>query len=397
MRITTGTLAAAARSVADAGVQTLVGAARPAKLPGVASRVLIVLVAVVAGALAAFPGDRTTAGALVLAGSLTAVAVLLTLLYPLWAWRLLIVLVALANELYGIHERFGWPWAPGFAVAAIPVLAAVGRNCRPGVLGWVWVISVGVSATQANVRDELVPIAALLAMPLVVGWLVTRLRGTERDLAEEASRRAVLEERTRIARELHDVVAHHMSVLAVRADSARYRFPGLSEELRVEFQEIQDTARDGMTEMRRLLGVLRAEQSGPETEPQPGAGSIEGLVERVRAAGTDVRLELRGDYGGLPAGVALSAYRIVQEALSNAVRHAPGATVEVFLEIDGELRLIVQDDGVAIPENSDGRAKHGLLGMRERAATLGGSFTAGRRDGGGFAVTVVVPLGDKEN
>jgi signal transduction histidine kinase len=275
------------------------------------------------------------------------------------------------------------------------VFTAVGRYHRPAVLVWVWLISVGVSALHANVRDELVPIAVLLAVPLAFGWLVSRLRGTQRDLAEEAARRAVLEERTRIARELHDVVAHHMSVLAMRADSARYRFPGLDDGLREEFQAIQDTARNGMTEMRRLLGVLRDGQARPETEPQPGAERIEELVERVRAAGTDVRFERHGEYGGLPDGVALSAYRIVQEGLSNAVRHAPGAPVEVFVHIGtGELRLTVRDTGAvtSVPEDTGGREKHGLLGMRERAAALGGTFTAGRRDGGGFAVTVTVPL-----
>jgi signal transduction histidine kinase len=360
--------------------------------------VLLVLVAAAAGALAVIPGDRATSGAVWLAVALTAAAVLLTLSRPLWAWALLIVLVALVNEFYGIHARFGWPWTPGLALAAIPVLAAVGRHCRPGVLGCVWLISVGVSALHANVRDELVPIAVLLAMPLMLGRLLSLLRGTERDLEQEAARRAVLEERARIARELHDVVAHHMSVLALRADSARYRFPGLAEDLQDEFEAIQHTARDGMTEMRRLLGALRAESDRPETEPQPGAERIEELVERVRAAGTDVRLQVHGDYRELPAGVALSAYRIVQEALSNAIRHAPGASVEVLLHIgSGEVRLTVQDTGgpTAAPEDMTGRAKHGLLGIRERATAFGGSFTAGRRAGGGFAVTVTVPLGDK--
>ncbi|MDT7801587.1 MAG: hypothetical protein QOI78_5020 [Actinomycetota bacterium] len=399
MRITSTRVDAVARGAADAVWQTVVAGARPANVTGSAHRVLVGLLALVAGVLALFPGDRAPAGAPVLAGAVTAVAVALTLLHPLWAWRLLIVVVAFADELYGPHARFGWPWAPGLALAAIPVFTAVGRHHRPRVLGCVWLISAGVSALHANVRDELAPIAVLLAVPLVFGWLVSRLRGTERDLADEATRRAVLEERARIARELHDVVAHHMSVLAMRADSARYRFPGLDEGLRDEFRVIQDTARDGMTEMRRLLGLLRAEQGAPETEPQPGAERIGELVERVRATGTAVRFELRGEYRDLPAGVALSAYRIVQEGLSNAVRHAPGAAVEVFLHIDpDELRLTVRDTGAvsSVPEETGGRAKHGLLGMRERAAALGGSLSAGQRAEGGFAVTLTVPLEDRE-
>ncbi|MGW7534840.1 histidine kinase [Amycolatopsis sp. NPDC054798] len=391
MRITSAPLAAAGRALGEA----IAGGGAPAVVPGRTHQALIGLAAAVGGVLAFFPAGRANAGTLALAAALTMFSIGLTLVRPLWSWRVLIVVVACANQLYGIHERFGWPWNGGLAFAAVPVLAAVGRNHRPGVLAWVWLISAGVSAPLVNVRAELVLICVLLAVPLAFGWLVSRLRGAERDLAAESTRRAVLEERARIARELHDVVAHHMSVLAMRADSARYRFPGLDEGLREEFQSIQDTARNGMTEMRRLLGLLRAGQAGQETEPQPGAEQIGQLVERVRATGTDVRFELRGDCRGLPDGVSLSAYRIVQEGLSNAVRHAPGAPVEVFVHVDpGQLRLAVQDSGAvaSAPEETSGRAKHGLLGMRERAAALGGTFSAGRRDGGGFAVVVTVPL-----
>ncbi|WP_409465582.1 sensor histidine kinase [Amycolatopsis sp. GA6-003] len=390
MKTTSAPLAAAGRALG----QAVAGGGGPAVAPGRTHQALIGLAAVVAGVLAFFPADRANEGTRVLAAALTMFAVGLTLVRPLWSWRVLIVMVGCADQLYGIHARFGWPWTGGFAFAAIPVLAAVGRNHRPGVLAWVWLISTGVSALLANVRGELVVISVLLAVPLAFGWLVSRLRGAERDLEAESARRAVLEERARIARELHDVVAHHMSVLAMRADSARYRFPGLDDGLREEFQSIQDTARNGMTEMRRMLGLLRA-GTGQETEPQPGAEQIEQLVERVRAAGTDVRFELRGDYRGLPEGVGLSAYRIVQEGLSNAVRHAPGAPVEVFVHVGpGQLRLVVQDTGAVAraPEDTAGREKHGLLGMRERAAALGGTFSAGRRDGGGFAVVVTVPL-----
>ncbi|WP_409181617.1 sensor histidine kinase [Amycolatopsis sp. VS8301801F10] len=390
MKITSVPLVAAGRALGEA----VAGGGGPAVAPGRTHQALIGLAAVVAGVLAFFPADRANEGTRVLAAALTMFAVGLTLVRPLWSWRVLIVMVGCADQLYGIHARFGWPWTGGFAFAAIPVLAAVGRNHRPGVLAWVWLISAGVSALLANVRGELVVISVLLAVPLAFGWLVSRLRGAERDLEAESARRAVLEERARIARELHDVVAHHMSVLAMRADSARYRFPGLDDGLREEFQSIQDTARNGMTEMRRMLGLLRA-GTGQETEPQPGAEQIGQLVERVRAAGTDVRFELRGDYRALPEGVGLSAYRIVQEGLSNAVRHAPGAPVEVFVHVGpGQLRLVVQDTGAVAraPEDTAGREKHGLLGMRERAAALGGTFSAGRRDGGGFAVVVTVPL-----
>ncbi|SFP35124.1 Histidine kinase [Amycolatopsis rubida] len=240
--------------------EAVAGGGGPAVAPGRTHQALTGLAAVVAGVLAFFPADRANEGPRVLAAALTMFAVGLALVRPLWAWRVLIVVVGCADQLYGIHARFGWPWTEGFAVAAIPVLVAVGRTHRPGVLAWVWLISTGVGALLANVRGELVAISVLLAVPLAFGWLVSRLRGAERDLEAESTRRAVLEERARIARELHDVVAHHMSVLAMRADSARYRFPGLDEGLREEFQSIQDTARNGMTEM-------LARRPSPSPEP----------------------------------------------------------------------------------------------------------------------------------
>ncbi|WIX90383.1 sensor histidine kinase [Amycolatopsis sp. DG1A-15b] len=391
-----GTVRVTSKAAADVVLRTLVRGSRPPARPRAAGLVLLALVAVVAGGLAVVPDARAGTGTLWMTAALTAVAVALTVLDPLWAWRLLIVLVASADLLYGHHARFGWPWTPGFALAAVPVLAAVGRVSQARVLGGVWLVSVTLSAPTANVRDELVPIAVLLAVPLVFGHLVARLRGTEHDLATVAAHQAVLEERTRIARELHDVVAHHMSMLAVRADSARYRFPELTDDLREEFRSIQDTARDGMTEMRRLLGALRAAPGLPETEPQPGAERIASLVERVRAAGTDIRLDLTGELESLPAGVSLSAYRVVQEALSNAVRHAPGAAVTVAVEVTpGELTILVRDSGApsAFPGEAPGRAKHGLIGMRERAAALGGRLTTGARPEGGFTVAFTVPLG----
>ena len=199
-------------------------------------------------------------------------------------------------------------------------------------------------------------------------------------------------ERARIARDLHDIVAHHVSAIAVQAETARLTTKDLPEEGRQHFEAIGQTARDALDEMRRLLGVLREDADGrSERAPQPGLAQLDELVDTARAAGTTVRLTLSGDVAPLPPGIDLCAYRIVQEALTNARRHAPGADVDVDVEYgSGALRLRVRDDG---PGPADARPEgHGLLGMEERAVIAGGTLSVGRADGGGFEVRAELPL-----
>jgi signal transduction histidine kinase len=211
-------------------------------------------------------------------------------------------------------------------------------------------------------------------------------------------------ERARIVRELHDVVAHHISMVAVRAETARLTTPGMPPAGADRLREIGDTARAGLTEMRRLLGVLREDVSADEVavrQPQPGLPQVAALVDEARGAGGGVvRLIVSGAVAAFDPGVELVAYRIVQEALTNARRHAPGAAVDVELQYsEGEvLRLRVRDNGPGpggspsgpfSPSATDG---HGLLGMRERAATVGGSVRTGAAPGGGFLVEAVLPV-----
>jgi signal transduction histidine kinase len=222
-------------------------------------------------------------------------------------------------------------------------------------------------------------------------------------------------ERARIARELHDVVAHHISMVAVQAETARLTTPGLPAAGAHRFAEIGDTARAGLTEMRRLLGVLRedAEDAGADVadrHPLPGLPQLAGLVDVARdASGAGVRLIVSGPVTEFDPGVELAAYRIVQEALTNARRHAPGAAVDVELcYADDALRLRVRDNGPgpAGPPDGDGRGPreapetgeyaptgtgHGLLGMRERALAVGGSLWTGDAPGGGFLVEALLP------
>ncbi|WP_055566053.1 sensor histidine kinase [Streptomyces atriruber] len=221
---------------------------------------------------------------------------------------------------------------------------------------------------------------------------------TERAIADTLLAHAARGERARIARELHDVVAHHISMIAVQAETARLTTPGLPAAGAERFLAIGDTARTALTEMRRLLGVLREDAgpaaAAPERRPQPGIEQLGELVDEARdASGGALRLIVEGPMRPLDAGVELTAYRIVQEALTNARRHAPGAAIDVELRYGpGKLRLRVRDNGPSPHSSTDHDDGHGLLGMRERAAMVGGTLRAGPASGGGFLIEATFPV-----
>jgi len=204
-------------------------------------------------------------------------------------------------------------------------------------------------------------------------------------------------ERARIARELHDVVAHHVSMIAVQAETARLTTPGMPEAGARRLSSIGDTARTALTEMRRLLGVLREDTGDPvaDRRPQPGLAQLNELIDRSReASGTGTRLIVSGHARALDPAVELAAYRIVQEALTNARRHARGAAVDVELGYAGDLlRLRIRDNGPGPPDQpSEGGL--GLAGMRDRAAAVGGALRTSRAAGGGFLVTAALPAAE---
>ena len=224
------------------------------------------------------------------------------------------------------------------------------------------------------------------------GEAIAELDETRQAMVDTLQDQAAMGERARIARDLHDVVAHHVSAIAVQAESARLTIEDLPAEGRAHFEEIGQTARDALTEMRRLLGVLREDANAePTRDPQPSLAGLNELVETARAAGSPVMLTLEGAVDTLPPGVDLCAYRILQEALTNVRRHAPGAAVEVKLECGPDaVHLLVRDHGPgADSPDPDG---HGLLGMRERAIMVGGTLSAGPAVGGGFAVEAELPV-----
>jgi signal transduction histidine kinase len=205
-------------------------------------------------------------------------------------------------------------------------------------------------------------------------------------------------ERARISRELHDVVAHHVSMIAVQAETARLATPGMPAAGAQRLAAIGDTARAALTEMRRLLGVLREDTGGaaPDRHPQPGLAQLGELLDEAReVSGIGARFIVRGWLTNLDPGVELAAYRIVQEALTNARRHAPGAAVDVEMDFaDDVLHLRVRDNGPGPPPAEPGQlpAGHGLLGMRERAAAVGGELSTGPAPGGGFLVLATLPI-----
>ncbi len=249
----------------------------------------------------------------------------------------------------------------------------------------------------------------LASLGQAMAWAGIALRARAEATEHSAARRVIADsllehtargERARISRELHDVVAHHISMIAVQAETARLTTPGLPATGAQRFSSIGDTARAALTEMRRLLGVLREDTGVRPADlrrPQPRLHQLNELIDEAReAADTTTRLIVRGSPVTLDPGVELAAFRIVQEALTNSRRHAPGAAVDVELHYaPSELRVSVRDNGPGPPNapthEESQPASHGLLGMRERAAAVGGSLRTGRDVSGGFIVEASLP------
>ncbi|MFJ6760391.1 sensor histidine kinase [Streptomyces sp. NPDC091273] len=358
--------------------------------------------------------DGGWAGAL---GVAQTVPLLLAVVRPLPAWGLVLAAdFAGAVLLIGADKVAGhsWPWPPMTIVGYLVLMACLGLRESIRTLVGVWLVTGALGAalgfSQPNgVMNSAALLFVLSGVMLVLTGALRGLGDAQQRIAEQESiseaeraRRTLLEERARIARELHDVVAHHMSVITVQADSAPYRLPGMPGPVQEEFAAIAASARESLGEMRRLLTVLRGDgaNGGAEGEraPQPGIDRLQQLVEATVRAGQPVELSLAaGAAGAAPPAVDLSAYRIVQEALANVVRHAPGARTRVSVTVDEDEVLVLVVNGPArdaVVELESSGTGHGLVGMRERVRLTGGTLDTGPLPDGGFRVAARLPLND---
>jgi signal transduction histidine kinase len=325
--------------------------------------------------------------------------------YPLGSWSA----SAAAMLVTGVLLQHSLGSSPAYVPAGVLVyglcLYAVAVRCKTWVVVTAGVVT-GVGAVFINAASSAV--AIILTVILLLGAAFVRSRRSGREQLAVAERRhegerALLEERQRIARELHDVVAHHMSVIAIQAEAAPYKTADPPTELVESFAEIRASALTGLNELRRVLGVLRSDR--PDIAPQPSLDDLPSLLESARSGGVTVTTSVSGAPRLLPEGVDLSAYRILQEALSNAMRHAPGAAVQVHLHY-GEAALVIEvrndacaPGGQIAWEQPDAAGRiydggQGIIGMRERAVMLGGHLEARPTGNGEFLVTAALPLGE---
>ena len=306
-----------------------------------------------------------------------------------------------------------WPWSPVLIVTQCLVLGAVAARTTLPIALLHWLIAVVLSASLSSILrprsgDETsvdiavfgsISVALIVVALTITQWQRVRnqLLHERRIAAEEAGRLLVIEERARIARELHDVVAHSLSIITVQSSTARFRHQEFSEEAGEEFDRIAAQSRQALDEMRGLLRVMRGSGEEADRKPQPGLQDIADLVAQAGASGTRITLdEPEGDWAaGVGTSTALSAFRIVQEAISNALRHAPGSAVHVRLgRSGGDVIVLVTNDAppaVLQPPSAHGPG-HGLIGMRERTAALRGSIEVRPTEDGGYSVRAVLPV-----
>ncbi len=320
---------------------------------------------------------------------------------PLVVLTVMLVTVGVTDTRWGLADELSIPFA-GLLVATYAAGAYTDR--RDGRIAAA-IIALAVVSMALSIGEDPVGDALFIGAILFAVWGAATVVRSRHELAEalaartvelehereEKARLAVAEERARVARELHDVVAHNLSIMVVQAGAERRAIGDERPQTAEVLATIEQTGRAAMAEMRRLLGMLRRSDDELALAPQPSLARVEELVAQVREAGLPVELRVEGEVRALPGGIDLSAYRIVQEALTNALKHAGPARARVTIQYGaGALDIEVADDGTRGGDGADGG--HGLIGMRERVALFGGELAAGRGSRGGYAVRARLPI-----
>nr|WP_246098221.1 histidine kinase [Rhodococcus spelaei] len=366
---------------------------------------LVVFVSLVLYAIA-WPTLQVThhvpAGVQPVIAGLAALPLLLIRANPALGWAISAAGALVIPLVYDRADGYDFPWQVVHVMVIMALLLAVSMRSPLPVVGVAWMATALLFLADAPGQDGrgwAFGLTVLVLFGLLIRWLVLSRRqlAQQEEVNEvERARRAILEEKTRIARDLHDVVAHHMSLVVVQAQSAPYRIAGVSPEVKAEFESIGATAREALNEIRGMLGVLRSDGQLAENAPVPGIGRIDELIEGSRRAGMTVSIERHGLPASMSDTAGLAIYRILQESLSNAARHAPGAAVRVALAVEGALAtLIVANDAPPSPPavSSSRSGGHGIIGMQDRALSVGGTLTAVSAPDGGFEVRARIPIG----
>ncbi|MBW4094028.1 MAG: sensor histidine kinase [Acidobacteria bacterium] len=351
-----------------------------------------------------------------LLAALHSAALLLTALRPGLGQLISLVVIGLIPLLAEHGPLLPLPFTVAGMLTQLLIIVVAGLRAMWAVATFGALATLGVAAVVSSYfGHQIVPnsestnmvVFASISFGLLIAAIVARqwqeIRGqlrVERAVgAEESARLQLVQERARIARELHDVVAHGMSLVTVQATTARYRYPQMTEDVAGEFEDIAANSRRAMTEMRSLLGALRGDDGDTRLMPQPSLGEVPELIDSARKAGITVEVpeSLPLDDTALSPVLGLAVYRIIQEALSNVIRHAPGSSARVEIARDESMLQVVVSNSQSISalsgQNEETRsAGHGLVGMRERAQILGGTLAAGRSQEGGFRVEARFPL-----
>jgi signal transduction histidine kinase len=354
------------------------------------------------------PGATDDGGALAQpAGVIVPLALAQTL--PLAFRRRRPVAVLVGTLVAGVALNAGFADSPILPIGVVVALYTVAAHCDRGVAARAGLVTAAtlpwalLAAADLHVDEIVLPLALtagawifgdnLRTRRAYLGELEAKAARLEAEREEEA-RRAVAREQARIARELHDVISHNVSVMVVQAAAGGDVFDTQPAHARSALAAIETTGREALTELRRLLGVIRTDDDADAPPaPQPGLERLQALVEQVRAAGLGVELTIRGHRPPLPPALDLAAYRVVQEALTNTLKHAGATSARVTVGYGAsELTVDVLDDGPGPSLAVGAGTGHGLVGMRERVALFGGAIDAGPGSGGGFAVSARFPL-----